>query len=93
MYRSLSRRVPHPRNWLRAKVKSAKAYEHLKNMRKDLYLRIREDLVEKHDIIVVKAAHLKSLVGDSYRELRTRIHDVALGGNKGPAGTRSRITA
>jgi len=58
---------PHSENWSKAKVKLARAYEHLKDLRRDLYPQLGKELAEAH-CVVMEDTNVKSLVGKSYRE-------------------------
>jgi len=77
VHRSLSRKHFLSENWFKAKVKLAKAYEHLRNLRRDLYMKLGEWSAENYDLLVIEDIHVEQLVGRAYRKLRTRLRDVA----------------
>jgi len=56
-------------------VKLAEAYEHLRGLRKDLYMRLGKHFAEKYDVVVMEDVQVRQLVGKSLR--RMRLHDVA----------------
>ncbi|WP_009990799.1 RNA-guided endonuclease InsQ/TnpB family protein, partial [Saccharolobus solfataricus] len=64
-------------NWFKAKVKLARAYEHLKNLRRDLYMKLGKWFAEHYDVAVMEGIHVKQLIGKSLRSLRRRLSDVA----------------
>ncbi|AWS00384.1 RNA-guided endonuclease InsQ/TnpB family protein [Metallosphaera hakonensis] len=77
LHRILSRKKFLSKNWFKAKVKLAKAYEHLKNLRKDLYMRLGKHFARNYDVLVMEDIQVKKLVGNSLRRMRMRLHDVA----------------
>ncbi|BBD72739.1 transposase [Sulfodiicoccus acidiphilus] len=77
LHRVLSRKVFLSKNWFKAKVKLAKAYEHLRNLRKDIYMRLGKHFARNYDVLVMEDINVKKLVGKSPRKLRMRLHDVA----------------
>ena len=74
LHRDLSRKEFRFKNRFEAKVKLAKAYEHLKELRKDVYMRLGKHFAEKYDVVVMEDIQVKQLVGKSSRRLR--LHDV-----------------
>ncbi|QXJ31918.1 RNA-guided endonuclease InsQ/TnpB family protein [Saccharolobus shibatae] len=79
LHKELSRKEFLSKNWFKAKVKLAKAYEHLANLRKDLYMKIGKYLSMNYDVVVMEDINVKQLVGKSLRKLRMRLHDVSFG--------------
>jgi len=64
-------------NWFKAKIKLARAYEHLKNLRKDIYMKLGKWFAEHYDVVVMEDIQVKQLIGKSLRRLRMRLYDVA----------------
>ncbi len=56
----------------------ARAYEHLANLRRDLYMKLGKYFAEHYDAVVMEDIHVKQLIGKSSRGLRMRLHDVAI---------------
>ncbi|AKA74915.1 transposase [Saccharolobus solfataricus] len=79
LHRELSRKKFLSHNWFKAKVKLARAYEHLKNLRTDLYMKLGKWFAEHYDVVVMEGIHAKQLVGKSLRSLRRRLSDVGFG--------------
>jgi putative transposase len=77
IHHELCRKMSRSRKWSKAKVKLAKAYEHLKDLRRYLYFQLGKDLTEAYDVTIMEAIQVRSLVGKSNRKLRTRLLDVA----------------
>ncbi|XDF44984.2 RNA-guided endonuclease InsQ/TnpB family protein [Saccharolobus solfataricus] len=77
LHRELSRKKFLSNNWFKAKVKLARAYEHLKNLRTDLYMKLGKWFAEHYDVVVMEDIHVKQLIGKSLRSLRRRLSDVA----------------
>ncbi|BCU67589.1 transposase [Sulfolobales archaeon HS-7] len=77
LHRILSRKKFLSKNWFKAKVKLAKAYEHLKNFRRDLYMKLGKHFARNYDAVVMEDINVKRLVGRSLRKTRMRLHDVA----------------
>ncbi|BBG23685.1 hypothetical protein IC006_0973 [Sulfuracidifex tepidarius] len=75
LHRILSRKQFLSKNWFKAKIKLAKAYEHLKNLRKDLYMRLGKHFARNYDVLVMEDIQVKKLVDKSPRKLR--LHDVS----------------
>jgi len=78
LHKALSRKKFLSRNWFKAKIKLARAYEHLKNLRKDIYMKLGKWFAEHYDVVVMEDIQVKQLVGKSERKLRMRLHDVAI---------------
>jgi putative transposase len=79
LQRGLSRKVFLSRNWLRTKVRLARAHEHLANLRRDMYMKLGKYLAERYDMVVMEDIDLKRLIGESNRALRRGLQDAALG--------------
>ena len=77
LHKRLSRKKFLSHNWFKAKIKLARAYEHLKNLRKDMYMKLGKWFAEHYDVVVMEDIQVKQLVGKSLRRLRMRLHDVA----------------
>ncbi|MFP3045744.1 MAG: transposase [Thermocladium sp.] len=77
LHRALSRKKFLSKNWFKAKMKVARAYEHLANLRRDLYMKLGKYFAEHYDVVVMEDISVKQLVGKSSRGLRMRLHDVA----------------
>ncbi|AAK41553.1 Second ORF in transposon ISC1316 [Saccharolobus solfataricus P2] len=75
LHRSLSRKRFLSHNWFKAKVKLARVYEHVKNLRKDIYMKLGKYFAEYYDIVVMEDISVKKLVGKSLK-VRRRLHDV-----------------
>jgi transposase, IS605 OrfB family, central region len=76
-HRRLSGKKFLSRNWFKAKIKLARAYEHLKNLRKDLFMKLGKYFAEHYDVLVMEDIQVKQLVDNSSRKLRQRLLDVA----------------
>jgi putative transposase len=77
LHKALSRKKFLSHNWFKAKVRLARAYEHLKNLRKDLYMKLGKWFAEHYDVLVMEDIQVKQLDGKSGKKLRMRLHDVA----------------
>jgi len=77
LHKALSRKKFLSHNWFKAKVRLARAYEHLKNLRKDLYMKLGKWFAEHYDVLVMEDIQVKQLVDKSGKKLRMRLHDVA----------------
>ena len=77
LHKRLSRKKFLYYNWFKAKVKLARAYEHLKNLRKDIYMKLGKWFAKHYDVVVMEDIQVKQLVEKSERKLRMRLHDVA----------------
>ena len=77
LHKRLSRKKFLSHNWFKAKVKLARAYEHLKNLRKDMYMKLGKWFAKHYDIVIMEDIRVKQLVEKSERKLRTRFYDVA----------------
>jgi len=77
LHKALSRKRYLSRNWFKAKIKLARAYEHLADLRRDLYMKLGKYFAEHYDVLVMEDIHVKQLIGKSGRRMRMRLHDVA----------------
>ena len=78
LHKALSRKKFLSHNWFKAKMRLARAYEHMKNLRRDLYMKLGRYFAEHYDVVVMEDIHVKQLIGKSSRGLRMRLHDVAI---------------
>jgi len=76
-HRRISRKKFLSHNWFKAKIRLARAYEHLKNLRKDMYMKLGKYFAEHYDVLVMEDIQVKQLVDKSDKKLRMRLHDVA----------------
>jgi len=77
LHKVLSRKKFLSNNWFKAKIRLARAYEHLENLRKDMYMKLGKWFAEHYDVVVMEDIHVTQLVGKSLRKLRMRLYDVA----------------
>jgi putative transposase len=77
LHKRLSRKKFLSNNWFKAKIRLARAYEHLENLRKDMYMKLGKWFAEHYDVVVMEDIQVKQLVEKSERKLRTRLYDVA----------------
>jgi putative transposase len=77
LHKALSRKQFLSHNWFKAKVKLARAYEHLANLRRDLYMKLGKYFAEHYDVVVMEDIDVKQLIGKSGRKMRQRLYDVA----------------
>jgi putative transposase len=49
----------------------------LKDLRKDLYMKLGKWFAKNYDLLVMEDIHMRELVGKSLRKLRMRLHDVS----------------
>jgi putative transposase len=77
LHKALSRKRYLSRNWFKAKMKLARAYEHLADLRRDLYMKLGKYFAEHYDAVVMEDIHVKQLIGKSGRKMRQRLSDVA----------------
>jgi len=75
LHKALSRKRYLSRNWFKAKMKLARAYEHLANLRRDLYMKLGKYFAEHYDAVVMEDISVKQLIGKSGRKMR--LSDVA----------------
>jgi len=79
LHKSLSRKQFLSHNWFKAKVKLARAYEHLANLRRDLYMKLGKYFAEHYDAVVIEDIDVKQLIGKANRALRRGLQDAAFG--------------
>jgi len=79
LHRALSRKKFLSHNWYRAKIKLARAYEHLANLRRDLYMKLGKYFAEHYDVVVMEDISVKQLIGGASRGLRRSLQDAAFG--------------
>ena len=79
LQKSMSRKKYLSKNWFKAKQKLAKAYEHLNNLKRDLYMKIGKYLASKYDIVVMEDIDVRKLSDKSDRSMRKRLKDVSFG--------------
>ena len=79
LHKALSRKKFLSHNWYRAKIKLARAYEHLANLRRDLYMKLGKYFAEHYDVVVMEDIHVKQLIGGANRGLRRSLQDAAFG--------------
>jgi len=79
LHKALSRKRYLSHNWFKAKMKLARAYEHLANLRSDLYMKLGKYFAEHYDAVVMEDIHVKQLVGGVSRGLRRSLRDAAFG--------------
>nr|WP_011229430.1 RNA-guided endonuclease TnpB family protein [Sulfolobus sp. NOB8H2]CAA09118.1 hypothetical protein [Sulfolobus sp. NOB8H2] len=77
LHKALSRKKFLSYNWFKAKIGLARAYEHLRNLRKDLYMKLGKWFAKHYDVVVMEEIDVKQLVEKSERKMRMRLHDVA----------------
>jgi len=78
LHKALSRKKFLSKNWFKAKMKLARAYEHMESLRRDLYMKLGMYFAEHYDVVVIEDISVKQLIGKSSRGLRMRLHDVAI---------------
>jgi len=79
LHRALSRKRYLSRNWFKAKMKLARAYEHLADLRRDLYMKLGRYFAEHYDVVVMEDINAKQLIGGASRGLRRSLQDAAFG--------------
>jgi len=79
LHRALSRKRYLSHNWFKAKMKLARAYEHLADLRRDLYMKLGRYFAEHYDVVVMEDISVKQLIGGASRGLRRSLQDAAFG--------------
>jgi len=79
LHKALSRKKFLSHNWFKAKMKLARAYEHLANLRRDLYMKLGKYFAEHYDAVVMEDIDAKQLIGGASRGLRRSLQDAAFG--------------
>jgi len=77
LHRELSRKAFLSHNWFKAKMRLARAYEHMESLRMDMYMKLGRYFAEHYDVVVMEDIQVKQLIGKSGRKMRQRLHDVA----------------
>jgi len=75
LHKSISRKKFLSNNWFKAKITLANAYEHLHDLRRDLYMRLGRWFAEHYDV-VMEDIHVIHMISKSSRSLR-RLSDVS----------------
>jgi len=76
LQRRLSRKKFLSNNWLKAKRKLAKQYEHVKNLRRDLFFKLGVLLSQKYDVLVLEDLNVQGLIQKGVtRTRRMRLYD------------------
>jgi len=79
LHKELSRKKFLSHNWFKAKMELARAYEHLANLRRDLYMKLGKYFAEHYDAVVMEDINVKQLIGGASRGLRRSLQDAAFG--------------
>ena len=79
LHKALSRKKFLSKNWFKAKMELARAYEHLADLRRDLYMKLGRYFAEHYDAVVMEDISVKQLVGGVSRGLRRSLQDAAFG--------------
>ena len=76
LQRRLSRKRFLSGNWIKAKRRLAKQYEHVKNLRRDLFFKLGVLLSQKYDVLVLEDLNVQGLIqkGET-RTRRMRLYD------------------
>jgi len=78
LQRNLSRKQKGSKNWVKAKIKLAKAYEKLVNQRNDFLHKLSRFYVDNYDVIVVEGLRIQNMIKVG-RTLARRILDASWG--------------
>jgi len=79
LHKALSRKKFLSHNWFKAKMKLARTYEHLADLRRDLYMKLGRYFAEHYDVVVMEDIDAKQLIGGASRGLRRSLQDAAFG--------------
>jgi len=79
LHKALSRKKFLSHNWFKAKMELARAYEHLADLRRDLYMKLGKYFAEHYDVVVMEDINAKQLIGGASRGLRRSLQDAAFG--------------
>ncbi|MFP3307136.1 MAG: transposase, partial [Thermocladium sp.] len=79
LHKELSRKKFLSHNWFKAKMELARAYEHLADLRRDLYMKLGKYFAEHYDVVVMEDINAKQLIGGASRGLRRSLQDAAFG--------------
>jgi len=76
LQRRLSRKKFLSNNWLKAKRRLAKQYEHVKNLRRDLFFKLGVLLAQEYDVLVLEDLNVQGLIQKGVtRTRRMRLYD------------------
>ena len=76
LQRRLSRKKFLSNNWIKAKRRLAKQYEHVKNLRRDLFFKLGVLLSQKYDVLVLEDLNVQGLIQKSVTKTRRmRLYD------------------
>jgi len=76
LQRRLSRKKFLSNNWFKAKRRLAKQYEHVKNLRRDLFFKLGVLLSQKYDVLVLEDLNVQGLIQKGVtRTRRMRLYD------------------
>ena len=79
LHKELSRKKFLSKNWFKAKMRLARAYEHMESLRRDLYMKLGKYFAEHYDAVVMEDISVKQLIGRGNRGLRRSLQDAAFG--------------
>ncbi|MFP3299224.1 MAG: transposase [Thermocladium sp.] len=79
LHKALSRKKFLSKNWFKAKMELARAYEHMESLRRDLYMKLGRYFAEHYDAVVMEDIDAKQLIGRGNRGLRRSLQDAAFG--------------
>jgi len=75
LQRRLSRKKFLSNNWLKAKRRLAKQYEHVKDLRRDLFFKLGVLLAQEYDVLVLEDLNVQGLIQSGTKKRRLRLHD------------------
>ena len=76
LQRRLSRKKFLSNNWIKAKRRLAKQYEHVKNLRRDLFFKLGVLLSQKYDVLVLEDLNVQGLIQKGVTKTRRmRLYD------------------
>jgi len=76
LQRTLSRKRFLSKNWLKAKTKLAKEHEHIKDFRRDLFLKLGALLSQEYDVLVLEDLNVQGLIQKGVtKSRRLRLYD------------------
>jgi putative transposase len=58
-------------NWFKARIKLAKAYKHLKNLRRDIYMKLGKWFAEHYDVVVMEDIEVNNR--ESKKGVKTKV--------------------
>ena len=81
LQRTLSRKRFLSKNWLKTKTKLAKQYEHVKDLRRDLFFKLGVLLSQKYDVLVIEDLNVQGLIQKGVtKKRRFRLYDSSFSG-------------